>query len=232
MQFLRPLFAALFSLVLCGAASAGTVIAVEDGSFTLTQPTTVRFGIGNNWVSANLLPGTYFCGVNLFGDPIVGLDKHCEAETAATPSTTPSTPTPAATTPTATADAVDFAPPCYPWDSAAQATKVTTQPDGNLKWMLESANQASWIVTWFCADPEGALPQSISGYRNEIAPFQVLDAFRGGSKEERDAAWNASATCTSNRDPNSAACQKYASLKPLVRAQLVETCPAGCLIKP
>ena len=33
MQLLRPLSAALFALVVCGSASAGTVIAVEDGNY-------------------------------------------------------------------------------------------------------------------------------------------------------------------------------------------------------
>ena len=202
------------------SASGGTVtLAAENGSFTLTQATTVRFGAGTQWASRNLAAGTYQCSNTVFGDPAFNVVKSCVTDGAADATAT-------------TADTHSFTPPCYPWDGAAQATKVTTQPDGNLQWMLASASQASWIVTWFCADASGALPQSISGYRTDIAPFQVLDAFRSGTKEERDAAWTASATCTSNMDPNSASCQKYGGLKPLIRAQLAATCPAGCLLDP
>lgn len=235
MRLLRNTLATFTALCVSLSVSAATwsPLSNEGQMFTLTSSATVRFGAGSNWSSATLLPGYYPCGVGTFGDPILGVVKTCQVQTDAA-STTPTTPTSGSTTTTDTTPGAVTAPApaCYPWDGAAQATKVTTQPDGNLQWMMANADQASWIVTWYCADPGGALPQSISGYRKDIAPFQVLDTLRQGTKDERDAAWAASASCTPSMDQSTPSCTRYAQLKALIQQQLRDTCPAGCLTKP
>ncbi len=52
--------------------------AAEAGSFTLYQPTTVRYGAGVNFNESYLPAGTYTCGThNALGDPSAGQVKTC-----------------------------------------------------------------------------------------------------------------------------------------------------------
>lgn len=61
------------------APSEWTQVAVEDASFTLSEPKEVRYGKGTAWTSKVFGPGQYRCNNTTFGDPAVGIVKVCEA---------------------------------------------------------------------------------------------------------------------------------------------------------
>lgn len=54
----------------------------ENGSFTLTKETIMRFGFGDKWVYKTFGPGTYTANNTTFGkDPYLGKVKQCDAVT-------------------------------------------------------------------------------------------------------------------------------------------------------
>ncbi|MBB6016816.1 hypothetical protein ACFP9V_19120 [Deinococcus radiopugnans] len=59
-------------------AGTWTALAKEAEKFTLTAPSTVRYGTGDTWNVREGLTGTLTCGNALFGDPAVGKTKYCQ----------------------------------------------------------------------------------------------------------------------------------------------------------
>jgi Bacterial Ig domain len=65
--------------------SEWTQVAVESQSFTLTATKEVRYGKDTSWTSRVLAAGTYSCANSLFGDPLYGTQKVCEARSTTKP---------------------------------------------------------------------------------------------------------------------------------------------------
>ena len=65
-------------------------LAGEWGTFTLNEPTTVRYGAEGTYVYVTFQPGTYECSNGAWGtDPIGGVVKSCEAGTNTAPPVVP-----------------------------------------------------------------------------------------------------------------------------------------------
>lgn len=54
-------------------------VADEHESFTLAETMEVRYGTGTSWNSKILPAGTHLCENSVFGDPVIGLLKECQA---------------------------------------------------------------------------------------------------------------------------------------------------------
>lgn len=57
--------------------ATSSLVAMENESFTLTEPTAIKFGADGTFYQKTLLPGTYFCEYNFMGDPKPGVQKNC-----------------------------------------------------------------------------------------------------------------------------------------------------------
>lgn len=79
---MRHMLIALLFLPL-SALAQWTKIADENGSATLSAPSTVRYGAGAKWNQKDMPAGLFACTNAVFGDPIEGTVKTCERLTPA-----------------------------------------------------------------------------------------------------------------------------------------------------
>jgi hypothetical protein len=203
MSWLR-LMSLLVALLIPGISEAQewTNVASEGGSFSLTAPATVRYGVDTRWVSRAFPAGTHACGNAVFGDPAPFTGKACQrASEVAVP--------------------VGL-PPCYPYESAARGFTIRTTPEGAA--FLTAGPDAAFSITWWCQGRYTSTGRLVVGTKADLtSDFAArVGTFIAGTRAEKDALYRASIACR----VTDSACARYAPLLEGARAQLASTRPA------
>jgi hypothetical protein len=186
--------------------AAWSPLVFQGERFTLAAPARVRYGIDVRWIERTLAAGAHECTDATFGDPAPFMFKACQLAQVAAPPVLP----PAV-----------VVPPCYPYEAAARAFTVRTNPAGAA--FFTAGPDASFALSWWCQGPYSATGRFVVGLKSDLAAdFATrVGTFLTGDKAAKDALYRASISCNAG----DSACARYAPLIVAAREQLAATRP-------